>query len=445
MKVLLVILGIVVVAAIAFVAGCRILANRSTEATVALTAKVPGKIAVVYYSQSKVGNTATVAKWIAKHTGGELVPLETVEAYPDAYGETLKAAKKDMENGGTRAIKSVPPLDGYDVVFIGTPIWYGTYVPPVAEFFKTHSFAGKTIVPFCTHGGGGAGRYFVDVRKACPAATVKEGLTIRGSNQVERRLGTGVTVHHTEDDVVNWLNAVFAATAASATTGDALDFQTDTFKTQEGKTVTITAIKHASLRIQYDGLEIQVDPVAKYAPETDYSKFPKADVILVTHEHFDHFDSDTIATLKKDGTEIVANPAVQKMLGFGTALANGESRVLAKEINLDAVPAYNTTPGHTQFHPKGRDNGYVLTMDGLRIYIAGDTEDIPEMSALKDIDVAFLPCNQPYTMTPEQVAKAARTIKPKVLFPYHYSQTPIKQVADLLADSGIDVRIRNYQ
>ena len=245
MKVLLIILGIVVVAALAVVVGCRMLASRSTEATVGLTAKLPGKIAVVYYSQSKVGNTATVAKWIAKHTGGELVPIEAVEAYPDAYGETLKAAKKDMENGGTRAIKSVPPLDGYDVVFIGSPIWYGTYAPPVAEFFKMHSFAGKTVVPFCTHGGGGAGRYFADVRKACPAATVKEGLTIRGSNQIERRLGTGVTVHHTEDDVVNWLNAVFAATAASATTGDALDFQTDTFKTKEGKAVTITAIKHA--------------------------------------------------------------------------------------------------------------------------------------------------------------------------------------------------------
>ena len=236
-----------------------------------------------------------------------------------------------------------------------------------------------------------------------------------------------------------------AATAAFATTGCAMDFQTDTFKTKEGKAVTITAIKHASLRIQYDGLEIQVDPVAQYAPETDYSKFPKADVILVTHEHFDHFDRDAIATLKKDGTQVIANLAVQKMLGSDTALANGEQRTLAKDISLAAVPAYNTTPGHTQFHPKGRDNGYVLTMGGLRIYIAGDTEDISEMANLKDIDVAFLPCNQPYTMTPEQVAKAARTIKPKVLFPYHYSQTPIKQVADLLTGSGIDVRIRNYQ
>ena len=119
--------------------------------------------------------------------------------------------------------------------------------------------------------------------------------------------------------------------------------------------------------------------------------------------------------------------------------------MVAKVIKLDAVPAYNITPGHTQFHPKGRDNGYVLTIDGLHIYIAGDTEDIPEMSELKDIDVAFLPCNQPYTMTLEQVAKAARTIKPKVLFPYHYSQTPIKRVSELLSDTTIDVRIRNYQ
>ncbi len=222
-------------------------------------------------------------------------------------------------------------------------------------------------------------------------------------------------------------------------------YQTDTFKTKGGKEVVITAIKHASLRIQYDGLEIQVDPVAEFAPATDYSKFPKADVVLVTHEHFDHFDRGAIAALRKDGTQIVANPAVQKMLGFGTALANGESHALTQGIVLDAVPAYNITPGHTQFHPKGRDNGYVLTIDGLRIYIAGDTEDVPEMTRLKDIDVAFLPCNQPYTMTPEQVAKAARTIKPKVLFPYHYSETPIKHVSELLSNTSIEVRIRNYQ
>ena len=94
-------------------------------------------------------------------------------------------------------------------MFVRSPTWYGRAAPPGAACCGARACAGKTVVPFCTHGGGGAGRYFVDVRKACPAATVKEGLTIRGSNQVERRLGTGVTVHHTEDDVVNWLNAVF--------------------------------------------------------------------------------------------------------------------------------------------------------------------------------------------------------------------------------------------
>ena len=443
MKVLLVILGIVVVAAIAVVAGCRILASRSTEATVALTAKLPGKIAVVYYSQSKVGTTATVAKWIAKHTGGELVPIETMEAYPDAYGDTLKAAKKDMENGGTRAIKSVPSLDGYDVVFIGSPIWYGTYAPPVAEFFKTHSFAGKTVVPFCTHGGGGAGRYFVDVRKACPAATVKEGLTIRGSNQVERRLGTGVTVHHTEDDVVNWLNAVFAATAASATTGDALDFQTDTFKTKEGKAVVITAIKHASLRIQYDGLEIQVDPVAKYAPETDYSKFPKADVILVTHEHGDHFDRVALEALGANAGNLITNARVAEMLGWGAVMANGDTRTLPGGIRLDAVPAYNYSEGRTNFHPKGRDNGFILTIDGLRIYVAGDTEDIPEMADIKDIDVAFLPVNQPYTMTVDQCVHAAEVLQPKVLIPYHFSSTDLSGLPARLP--GMTVLLRQMQ
>ena len=114
-------------------------------------------------------------------------------------------------------------------------------------------------------------------------------------------------------------------------------------------------------------------------------------------------------------------------------------------VTIDAVPAYNTTPGRDKFHPKGRDNGFILTLDENRIYIAGDTEDIPEMAEIKDIEVAFLPCNQPYTMTPEQLIKAAETIKPKVLFPYHYNETPVAQITMKLARAGIEVRIRDYQ
>ncbi len=242
---------------------------------------------------------------------------------------------------------------------------------------------------------------------------------------------------------------VCAKEATTTTNGDSAmnnTNATDTFTTPGGNKIVITAIKHASIRIQFDGLEIQVDPVgAKCEPATDYSAFPKADVILVTHEHFDHFDRDAIETLSKDETEVIVNLNVRRMLGFGDALANGDSRKLDNGVSIDAVPAYNTTPGRDKFHPEGRDNGYILTLDGFRIYIAGDTEDIPEMASVKDIDIAFLPCNQPYTMTPEQAAKAAMTIKPKVLFPYHFSETPVQKVADLLAESGIDVRIRNYK
>lgn len=229
-------------------------------------------------------------------------------------------------------------------------------------------------------------------------------------------------------------------------TGFSSEQNTDTFKTANGKDVTITAIKHATMRIQYDGQEIHVDPVGmKMDPATDYSKFPKADFILVTHEHFDHYDKDAIDLLKKEGTQIYLNPAVKKLYVSGTALTNGETKVISKEIKVEAVPAYNTTKGREKFHPNGRDNGYILTIDGLRIYIAGDTEPIPEMKDIKDIDVAFLPVNQPYTMTPEQAASAAKTINPKVLFPYHYSDTPVKKVAELLKDTKIDVRIRNYK
>ena len=225
-------------------------------------------------------------------------------------------------------------------------------------------------------------------------------------------------------------------------TGFSSEQNTDTFKTANGKDVTITAIKHATMRIQYDGKEIHVDPVGKKMdPATDYKKFPKADLILITHEHFDHYDKDAVEELKKEGTEIITNPNVKKLMGYGTAVTNGESKVVLKDIKLEAVPAYNTTKGHEKFHPKGRDNGYVLTLGGFRIYVAGDTEDIPEMAALRNIDLAFLPCNLPYTMTPEQTASAALSFRPKVLVPYHYGTTPVCRIADLLSGSGIDVRL----
>ncbi len=240
---------------------------------------------------------------------------------------------------------------------------------------------------------------------------------------------------------------VGAMCSCTAQTGESVEEGCDVFKTEQGTTVKMYCIKHGSLRMQVGEKWIYVDPVTTAVkPVTDYSTLPKADYILVTHEHFDHLDSVAINQLSKQGTVLITNARCHEILGGkGDVMANGDTRTLTEGWTVDAVPAYNNSPEKMQFHPKGRDNGFVLTIEDMRIYIAGDTEDIPEMDNLKDIDVALLPCNLPYTMTPEQCARAARVIKPTVLFPYHYGQTDIQQVVRLLEGSGIDVRIRDYQ
>ena len=220
----------------------------------------------------------------------------------------------------------------------------------------------------------------------------------------------------------------------------------DTFQTTHGKTLKVTPIKHASMEINFDGRIIQIDPVIEGAePVTDYTKWAKADYILITHDHYDHLDPQAVDDLAKESTVIVTNANSAEKLGEGEVMANGDSLRLADDLMVYAVPAYNTTPGHTQFHPKGRDNGFILVADGLRIYIAGDTEDIEEMADVKDIDVAFLPCNQPYTMTPEQLRRAADMVKPRILYPYHYGDTDVAAMEAAMEGSGIEVRIRDFQ
>ena len=222
--------------------------------------------------------------------------------------------------------------------------------------------------------------------------------------------------------------------------------EVDKFKTKSGKEVNIHALVHSSIRIQYDDMELYIDPVRQLGSKTiDYTSIPQADFIFVTHEHGDHYDKEAIKQLTKVGTRFITNQRCAEMQGYGLRMKNGDKQDLDFGIKVDAVPAYNITEGRTQFHPKDRDNGYILDLDGLRIYIAGDTEDIPEMAGIQDIDIAFLPCNQPYTMTPEQLIKAARIIKPKVLFPYHYGQTDVSTLPSSLKADGIDVRIRHYE
>lgn len=223
--------------------------------------------------------------------------------------------------------------------------------------------------------------------------------------------------------------------------GQALGFEMDKFEAQGGQ-VYIYFIRHGTLMIRYNKLVIHVDPVGQYA---DYGKLHKADIVLVTHEHSDHLDTKAISQVTKKGTRIFINQAGRGQLGKGEVLRNGDSATV-KGVRIAAVPAYNTTEGRDRFHPKGRDNGYVLTIGGKRIYIAGDTEDIPEMADLKDIDIAFLPVNQPYTMTPQQAASAARRIKPRVLYPYHYGETDVSVLPGILKDvPEIEVRIRSLR
>ena len=222
------------------------------------------------------------------------------------------------------------------------------------------------------------------------------------------------------------------------------DYKTDTFQTKSGKELSITFLHHASLIFKFGSLYIYIDPVSDYLDnKIDFRAFPKADYMFITHEHWDHFNPETIAEIKKADTKIIVNPNVGKLLLEGTVMKNGDHLKLTEDISVDAVPAYNITPGHLEYHPEGRDNGYVFDIDSMKIYVSGDTEDIPELKNLKDIYIAFLSVNQPYTMTVEQCVAAAKVIIPKILYPYHFHGTDVEKIAEALKGSGIDVRIRD--
>ncbi len=224
--------------------------------------------------------------------------------------------------------------------------------------------------------------------------------------------------------------------------GYSFSFEKDTIITKEGKELVITFIKHGSLIFEYDDLIIQVDPVMEYV---NYADFPTADIILLTHEHPDHLDSIAINILSGRTTRLITNEACNKILGKGEIMRNGDIISLKENIHLKAVPAYNTTPEREFYHPKYRDNGFILNLGGTNVYIAGDTEDIPEMKELTQIDVAFLPVNQPFTMTLKQVISAARRFYPPILYPYHYNDTDVSIIKKTLINDSIDVRIREMQ
>jgi len=236
--------------------------------------------------------------------------------------------------------------------------------------------------------------------------------------------------------LVNVLLLVFAFTAAGQE-----QFETDVIKTAAGD-LKITFIGHASLMFTFADKVIHIDPVSRLA---DYSKLPKADLILVTHEHGDHFDPNAVEILRTEKTILVLTQTCAERIQGGLVMNNGDSKTVAG-LEIEAVPAYNIVHmrrAGQPFHPKGVGNGYVITFAEKRVYVAGDTENVPEMKTLKQIDIAFLPMNVPYTMTPEMVADAAKAFQPHILYPYHYGNTDTSKIVELLKDfKNIEVRIR---
>jgi L-ascorbate metabolism protein UlaG (beta-lactamase superfamily) len=210
-----------------------------------------------------------------------------------------------------------------------------------------------------------------------------------------------------------------------------------TEKTRDGDLI-LQPINHSALRFEFKGKQYYVDP----AGQADWANMPKADAIFITHEHGDHLAPAVINQIKKDGTQILANASSVKSAGFGVVIEVGQTRQVL-DITVEAVPAYNISPDRVQFHPKERkDNGYVLTFGDKRVYVAGDTEVTPEMKALKNIDIAFLPINLPYTTLPKDVADGARVFKPKILYPYHQGSSDPQEVKKALADvKEIEVRV----
>lgn len=216
----------------------------------------------------------------------------------------------------------------------------------------------------------------------------------------------------------------------------------DTIPTSAGELV-ITFLGHGSLMLDFNEVNINVDPFSQVA---DYSQLPEADLILITHEHHDHLDINALTEVRTENSDLVLTETCTQQVEGGIVMRNGDTRIV-RGIQIEAVPAYNLVNKRENgqpFHPKGIGNGYILTFGDKRVYIAGDTENIPEMKAIRDIDVAFLPMNLPYTMTPEMVADVARAFKPAILYPYHFGSTDTGQLVELLKDDlEIEVRVKD--
>ena len=221
-------------------------------------------------------------------------------------------------------------------------------------------------------------------------------------------------------------------------------FESDVIKTSSGD-LKITFIGHGTLMFSFGGKIIHIDPVTR---EADFAKLPKADLVLVTHHHGDHLDVKALDILRTEKTQLILTEICVQRAKGGRVMKNGEVKNI-DGLKIEAVPAYNLVHMRGEgnpYHPKGEGNGYVITFGDKRVYVAADTENTPEMKKLEKIDIAFLPMNLPFTMTPEMVADAAKVFKPKVLYPYHFGDTDTAKLLGLLKDrQEIEVRIQKLK
>ena len=238
---------------------------------------------------------------------------------------------------------------------------------------------------------------------------------------------------------IGCLNPVFAQ---SVTAPLAPMVSGDVIATDNGD-IVVQPINHATFAMSWNGQTIYVDPVGG---ADRFDGLPSPDLILITDVHGDHLDAETLEAIVTVDTLILAPAAVVKDLPEGMSaqsqtLANGEETSVFG-LNIEGVPMYNLTEDRLKYHDKGRGNGYVLTVGGKRIYISGDTEDIPEMRALENIDFAFICFNLPYTMTEAQAASAVIEFAPAVVYPYHFGESDVDMFAERVAESGGDIEVR---
>ena len=236
------------------------------------------------------------------------------------------------------------------------------------------------------------------------------------------------------------LTILLAITMASITKAQT-SFPKDTIETNDGPLI-ITFVGHASLIFEWRNEVIHIDPSSR---EANYYKLPKATKIFVTHHHGDHCDPASLKAITEDKTKTFISSIAHEKWNQGMVLRPGQS-VSVDKISIETLPAYNLVhmrDNGQPYHVKGECNSYIISFGGLRIFIGGDTENTPEMKAMSNIDIAFLPMNLPYTMTPEMVADAAKAFKPKMLYIYHYGKSDLDAIRTLMQDEDkVDLRIR---